>query len=87
MTRLRSLTLCACLALSLAAMACSSSSSDGGVKGGPGGAAGGSGSSLWDEARIANTGTDWWLNIRKGAITSPSILLRRIRTTPWDART
>jgi hypothetical protein len=22
---------------------------------------------LWDEARIANTGTDWWLNIRKGA--------------------
>ena len=67
MTRLRSLTLCACLALSLAAMACSSSSSDGGVKGGPGGAAGGSGSSLWDEARIANTGTDWWLNIRKGA--------------------
>ena len=73
MTRLRSLTLCACLALSLAAMACSSSSSDGGVKGGSaaggagGGAAGSSGSSLWDEARIANTGTDWWLNIRKGA--------------------
>jgi hypothetical protein len=67
MTRLRSLTLCACLALSLAAMACSSSSSNGGVKGGPGGAAGGSGSSLWDEARIANTGTDWWLNVRKGA--------------------
>ena len=73
MTRLRSLTLCACIALSLAAMACSSSSSDGGVKGGSaaggtgGGAAGSSGSSLWDEARIANTGTDWWLNIRKGA--------------------
>jgi hypothetical protein len=86
MTRLRSLTLCACLALSLAAMACSSGSSDGGVKGGSaaggagggaaggsggasttGGAAGSSGSSLWDEARIANTGTDWWLNIRKGA--------------------
>jgi hypothetical protein len=22
---------------------------------------------LWDEARIANTGTDWWINIRKGA--------------------
>jgi hypothetical protein len=54
-------------------MACSSSSSDGGVKGGSaaggagGGAAGSSGSSLWDEARIANTATDWWLNTRKGA--------------------
>jgi hypothetical protein len=22
---------------------------------------------LWDEARVANTGTDWWINIRKGA--------------------
>ena len=66
MTQPRSLSLCACLALSLAAMACSSSSSDGGVKGGTGGVAGSSGSSLWDAARIANTWTDWWLNIRKG---------------------
>jgi hypothetical protein len=81
MTRPKCLSLCACLALLVTAMECGSSKSDGGGKGGAGaggggvggagGAAGGAGgggaSKVWDEARIANTGTDWWLNIRKGA--------------------
>ena len=83
MTRLRCVSFCACLALSVAAMECGSSKSDGGAKGGAGGAAGGTGtggaaggaggaggggaSKLWDEARIANTFMAWWLNIRKGA--------------------
>ncbi|HJX51404.1 MAG TPA: hypothetical protein VJ801_01445 [Polyangia bacterium] len=30
-------------------------------------ACGSGGSSAWDQARIGDTGTNWWLNIRKGA--------------------
>ena len=56
MTRLRCLGLCACFVLSLTAMACGSSNS------------GGSGPTTWDQARIADTGFDWWLNFQKGAI-------------------
>ena len=51
MTRLRCLGLCACLGLSLTTMAC-----------GSGGAA-----KPWDQGRIANTGTEWWVNATKGA--------------------
>ena len=60
MTRLRCLGLCACLGLSLTVVACGSSNSNGG-------GGGASGSTGWDEARIANTGTAWWLNATKGA--------------------
>jgi hypothetical protein len=52
MTRLRCLSLCACLGLSLTTLACGS---------------GGSGAAKpWDQGRIANTGTDWWVNVTKG---------------------
>ena len=53
MTRLRSLSLCACLGLSLTTLACGSGGSSGAAK-------------PWDEGRIANTGTDWWMNATKG---------------------
>ena len=52
MTRLRCLGFCACLVLSLTAIACGSSNS---------------GPRAWDQSRIANTGFDWWLNGQKGA--------------------
>jgi len=52
MTRLRCLSLCACLGLSLTTLACGS---------------GGSGAAKpWDQGRIANTGTGWWVNATKG---------------------
>ncbi|MGO9291786.1 MAG: hypothetical protein ACLQIJ_23895, partial [Polyangia bacterium] len=51
MTRLRLLGLCACLVLSLTTIACGSSNS---------------GPSTWDQSRIANTSSDWWLNALKG---------------------
>jgi hypothetical protein len=54
MTRLRSLSLCACLGLSLTTMACGSGGSSGAAK-------------PWDQGRIANTGTEWWVNATKGA--------------------
>lgn len=53
MSRLRCLGFCACLALSLTAMACGSSNSGS--------------SSGWDAARIGNTATAWWINAHKGA--------------------
>lgn len=52
MTRPRCLSLCACLALSLTAMACGSSNS---------------GPPTWDTARIGDTGTDWYFSAVKGA--------------------
>lgn len=51
MTRLRLLGLCACLVLSLTTIACGSSNS---------------GPLTWDQSRIANTSSDWWLNALKG---------------------
>ena len=53
MTRLRCFSLCACLGLLLTTMACGSGGSSGAAK-------------PWDRARIANTGTDWWINATKG---------------------
>jgi hypothetical protein len=55
MTRSNCFGLCACLALSLTALACGSSNS------GP--STGGS----WDQARMGTTGTKWWINATKGA--------------------
>ena len=54
MTRSSCFRLCACLALSLTALACGSSNSNPGM-------------SSWDKARIGNTGTKWWINAIKGA--------------------
>lgn len=54
MTRLRCLGLCACLGLSLTTMACGSGGSSSAAK-------------PWDQGRIANTGTQWWVNATKGA--------------------
>lgn len=54
MTRLRCLSLCACLGLLLTTMACGSGGGSGVAK-------------PWDQARLANTGTDWWINATKGA--------------------
>ena len=49
MTRLRCLSLCACLGLSLTTLACGSGAAK-----------------PWDQGRIANTGTEWWVNVTKG---------------------
>ena len=55
MTRSGRFSLCAYLTLSLTTLACGSSNS------------GGTTSTTWDQARIANTGTRWWMNAQKGA--------------------
>jgi hypothetical protein len=56
MTRLRCFSVCACLALSLAAITCGSSNSGSGTP-----------TTGWDQARIGNTGTNYEINAQKGA--------------------
>jgi len=56
MTRSSCRALCLCLVLSLAALACGSNNS---TSPGP------SKSSSWDQARVGNTGTRWWINAIK----------------------
>ena len=55
MTRSSCFGLCVCLALSLTVLACGSSNSNPGT------------SAPWDQARIGDAGTNWWVNARKGA--------------------
>jgi hypothetical protein len=56
MIRFGSIGLCAGLMLSLFALGCGSSNSD----------SGGSNGAPWDQARIGNSGTAWWINATKG---------------------
>ncbi len=55
MTRSGRISLCACVTLSLTTLACGSSNS------------GGPASTTWDQARLGNTSTAWWMNAQKGA--------------------
>jgi hypothetical protein len=50
----------------LTTLACGSGGSGGGGTGGTGGSGGSGATKPWDEGRIANTGTDWWVNATKG---------------------
>ncbi|HEX7596885.1 MAG TPA: hypothetical protein VF518_01655 [Polyangia bacterium] len=87
MIRSRCFDLCACLVLSLTAVACGSSTSTPSTTGTPTGTStstsSSTGASSWDQARLGNTTTAWWLNAQKGQF----FLAVKLKGAPADDTT
>jgi hypothetical protein len=88
MIRSRRFGLCACLVFSLTAVACGSSTSTPSTTGTPSGTATSTSSSTgasssWDQARLGNTTTAWWLNAQKGQF----FLAVKLKGSPADDTT